>query len=77
MIRIGFGYDNKGKNILDNKFLQNIKNAKNAGLKVGISAYEALAGFQWFFLVNALCWYHKDNPIKRRYEKSVGKSRDV
>lgn len=41
------------------------------GLKVGISAYEALAGFQWFFLVNALCWYHKDNPIKRRYEKSV------
>lgn len=41
------------------------------GLKVGISAHEALAGFQWFFLVNALCWYHKDNPTKRRYEKSV------
>lgn len=39
MIRIGFGYDNKGKNILDNKFLQNIKNAKNAGLKVGIYFY--------------------------------------
>lgn len=41
------------------------------GLKVGVSSYEALAGFQWFFLVNALCWYNKDNPIKRRYEKSV------
>lgn len=41
------------------------------GLKVGISAHDALAGFQWFFLVNALCWYHKDNPKKRRYEKSV------
>lgn len=41
------------------------------GLKVGVSAHDALAGFQWFFLVNALCWKHKDNPIKRRYEKSV------
>ena len=41
------------------------------GLKVGVSAHDALAGFQWFFLVNALCWYHKDNPIKRRYEKST------
>lgn len=41
------------------------------GLKVGIPAHDALAGFQWFFLVNALCWYHKDNPKKRRYEKSV------
>ena len=41
------------------------------GLKVGTPAHDALAGFQWFFLVNALCWKHKDNPIKRRYEKSV------
>lgn len=41
------------------------------GLKVGVSAYEALSGFQWFFLVNALCWKHKDNKIKRRYEKSI------
>jgi phage terminase large subunit-like protein len=41
------------------------------GLKVGISSYDALAGFQWFFLVNALCWVHKDRPEKRRYEKSV------
>lgn len=41
------------------------------GLKVGVSAYDALAGFQWFFIVNALCWKHKDNPKKRRFEKSV------
>lgn len=41
------------------------------GLKVGVSSYDALAGFQWFFLISSLCWKHKDNPIKRRYEKSV------
>lgn len=41
------------------------------GLKVGIPAYEALADFQWFFLINALCWRYKDKPEKRRYEKSV------
>ena len=41
------------------------------GLKAGVSAFEALVGFQWFFLVNALCWKHKSNPIKRRYEKSI------
>lgn len=43
----------------------------STGLKVGIPAHDALAGFQWFFLVNALCWKHKDNPKKRRFEKSV------
>lgn len=41
------------------------------GLRVGMSAHDALAPFQWFFLVNALCWYHKDKPEKRRFEKSV------
>jgi phage terminase large subunit-like protein len=41
------------------------------GLKAGTPAYEALADFQWFFLVNALCWKHKEIPEKRRYEKSV------
>ncbi|PGP00472.1 terminase large subunit [Bacillus cereus] len=41
------------------------------GLKVGTSARQALSGFQWFFLINALCWYHKDKPEKRRFEKSV------
>ena len=42
-----------------------------SGLKVGLSAFKALAGFQWFFLINALCWKYKDNQEKRRYEKSV------
>lgn len=41
------------------------------GLCVGKPAYETLAGFQWFFIINALCWKHKDNMKKRRYEKSV------
>ena len=41
------------------------------GLCVGKPAYETLAGFQWFFIINALCWKHKDNMSKRRYEKSV------
>lgn len=41
------------------------------GLKVGVSAHDALSGFQWFFIINALCWKHKDNKVKRRYEKSV------
>lgn len=41
------------------------------GLKVGVSAHDALADFQWFFLINALCWRYKDKPEKRRYEKSV------
>lgn len=41
------------------------------GLKAGTPTHDAIAPFQWFFLVNALCWKHKDNPTKRRYEKSV------
>ena len=41
------------------------------GQRVGMSAKEALAGFQWFLIVNILCWVHKENPEKRRYEKAV------
>ena len=41
------------------------------GHRVGMSAYEALAPFQWFFLANTLGWKHKANPDKRRYQKSV------
>ncbi len=41
------------------------------GFKAGSSAHDALGDFQWFFLINALCWVHKDQPDKRRYEKSV------
>lgn len=42
-----------------------------SGLKAGTPSYEALGGFQWFFLVNALCWKWKETPEKRRFEKSV------
>lgn len=41
------------------------------GLRAGSPVYESLVGFQWFFLVNMLCWKYKDNPSKRRYETSV------
>lgn len=41
------------------------------GLLAGTPTHDALAPFQWFFIVNALCWKHKDNPEKRRFEKSV------
>lgn len=43
----------------------------STGFRRGISCYEALVGFQWFFIINILCIFHKDIPEKRRYEKSV------
>lgn len=42
-----------------------------SGVSAGTSAREALGGFQWFFIMNALCWKEKDRIEKRRYEKSV------
>lgn len=42
-----------------------------SGPAAGKSAHDALAGFQWYFIINALCWKHKSNTEKRRYEKSV------
>jgi len=42
-----------------------------SGLKAGTPTHDALGYFQWFFIVNALCWKHKSNPEKRRFEKSV------
>ena len=41
------------------------------GMKEGVSAYEALGGFQWYFLANVLCWKYKENPERRKYEKSI------
>ncbi|PET04399.1 terminase [Bacillus cereus] len=69
-------HDPSCKYFIDEKKLELITNLTKLinmadGLRVGQSAYESLVGFQWFFLVNALCWYHKDNKEKRRYEKSV------
>ena len=42
-----------------------------SGPAAGKSAHDALAGFQWYFIINALCWKHKNNHEKRRYERSV------
>lgn len=41
------------------------------GHRVGMTAYDSLAPFQWYFLANTLAWKHKSNPNKRRYQKSV------
>lgn len=41
------------------------------GAKKGNSAYESLSGFQWYFIINAMCWKYKSNPDKRKYEKSI------
>lgn len=41
------------------------------GVMKGKSSYESLAPFQWYFIVNVLCWKYKDNPKKRKYEKSI------
>lgn len=39
MIRIGFGHDSKNNIVIDSKFKNNIKNAKEEGLLVGIYFY--------------------------------------
>lgn len=41
------------------------------GHRAKMSAYDSLADFQWFFIANTLAWKHKNNPDKRRYQKSV------
>ncbi|WP_295264658.1 terminase TerL endonuclease subunit [Veillonella sp.] len=41
------------------------------GLQAGQTVYNALAGFQWMFLVAVLCIVHKDNHAKRRYENAI------
>lgn len=61
---------------IDEKELKKITNLTKiinmaSGLKAGTPSHDALAPFQWFFLVNALCWKYKETPIKRRYEKSL------
>lgn len=43
----------------------------SSGVKSGTAVVYGLAGFQWFLILNTLCWYLKENPDKRRYEKSV------
>lgn len=41
------------------------------GIKAGTPVHDALAGFQWFFIIAMLCWKHRDDIERRRYQKSV------
>ncbi len=50
-------------------FLQNINMA--TGSRAGESVYDSLEGFQWFLLVNVLCWRLKDDHKKRRYQTAT------
>ncbi|MEG2056816.1 MAG: terminase TerL endonuclease subunit [Romboutsia sp.] len=68
--------DDNCKYFIDEDELERISNLTKLinmadGLKAGTPVYESLVGFQWFFLVNMLCWKYKDNTSKRRYETSV------
>lgn len=42
-----------------------------SGVAAGKKVNEMLAGFQWFFILNALAWKMADDHEKRRYEKSI------
>lgn len=42
-----------------------------SGIRQGQPVKDSLAPFQWFFIMNVLCWKYKDEPEKRRYEQSV------
>lgn len=42
-----------------------------SGIAAGKQVNKMLAGFQWFFILNALAWKMADDHEKRRYEKSV------
>ncbi|MDB8794281.1 terminase large subunit [Romboutsia sp. 1001216sp1] len=68
--------NNNCKYFIDEDELERITNLTKLinmadGLRAGLPVYESLVGFQWFFLVNMLCWKYKDNTNKRRYETSV------
>lgn len=64
------------KYFIDEKQLELITNLTGlinmpTGLRVGISAKDALVGFQWLLIVSMLCWFHKDDIAKRRYETAI------
>ena len=40
------------------------------GLKAGKSLFECSAKYQWLTYVAVLCTVHRDNPSKRKYERS-------
>lgn len=41
------------------------------GLKANATVYDAMAGFQWLFIVAIMCTVERDNPDKRRYENAI------
>ena len=41
------------------------------GLKANATVYDAMAGFQWLFIIAILCTVERDNPDKRRYENAI------
>lgn len=41
------------------------------GLKANATVYDAMAGFQWLFIIAILCTVERDNPNKRRYENAI------
>lgn len=41
------------------------------GLKANVTVYDAMAGFQWLFIIAIMCTVERDNPDKRRYENAI------
>lgn len=41
------------------------------GAAVGKTIYNALVGYQWFFLIATLCTVYRDKPTRRRYRNCV------
>lgn len=41
------------------------------GLKANATVYDAMASFQWLFIIAILCTVERDNPDKRRYENAI------
>ena len=41
------------------------------GLKANATVYDAMAGFQWLFIIAIMCTVERDNPDKRRYENAI------
>lgn len=41
------------------------------GLKANATVYDAMAGFQWIFIIAIMCTVERDNPDKRRYENAI------
>ncbi len=41
------------------------------GLKANSTVYDAMAGFQWLFIIAILCTVERNNKDKRRYENAI------